>query len=248
MTVKRAQHNPKPLLRVPSSSFSASSSDGGTTSGDRCRWPTTFAGWPGGSPRLPVTTRPRPCSAPHSVCGRPATPISFPSMVRNDQLRRDGPRPVRWTLPPHCGRAALFRFVAGPGGWKTPAATGRGGSDCRPKRWPPTTTCGPRSPLPGGSPSPRLAGCRSRPSTNCSTCWLPVSTRPRRRTAAGGPCRSTARWRSSCGRRPITRLFAIETDDGRLGGPDFGVSITLSAGSDGFAYDLVTQPVEATGA
>ena len=47
---------------------------------------------------------------------------------------------------------------------------------------------------------------------------------------------------------PDDRLFAIETDHGRFGGPDFGVSITLSAGSDGFASDLVTQPVEATGA
>ena len=129
-----------------------------------------------------------------------------------------------------------------------PAATGRGGSACRPKRWPPTTTCGPRSPLPGGPPSPRLAGCRSRPSTNCSTCWLPVSTSPeaedgsRRALSIDGSV-EVVLWPS-----PDDRLFAIETDHGRFGGPDFGVSITLSAGSDGFASDLVTQPVEATGA
>lgn len=47
---------------------------------------------------------------------------------------------------------------------------------------------------------------------------------------------------------PGGELVAIETDDGRFGGPDFGVSIILSAGSDGFVSDLVAQSVEVIGA
>jgi uncharacterized protein (TIGR02677 family) len=43
-------------------------------------------------------------------------------------------------------------------------------------------------------------------------------------------------------------LVAIETDDGRFGSPDFGVSITLTDGPELLATELDRLPVEAAGA